>query len=36
MSPGWQPNSRQMAFKVVNRTALAFPVLRIERLAFVI
>ncbi len=33
MSPGWQPSSRQMASRVVKRTALALPVFRIERLA---
>ena len=32
-SPGWQSNSRQIASKVERRTALAFPFLRIERLA---
>ena len=33
MSPGWQPNTRQIASSVVKRTALALPVFRIERFA---
>jgi L-iditol 2-dehydrogenase len=36
MSPGWHASSRQMASSVENLTALALPVLRIERLASVI
>ena len=35
ISPGWQPNTRQMASRVVKRTALAFPVFRMERFASV-
>ena len=35
MSPGWHPSSRQIASRVVKRTALAFPVFRMERLASV-
>ena len=33
ISPGWQFSSRQMASRVEKRTALAFPVFRMERLA---
>ena len=33
ISPGWQSNSLQMASRVEKRTALAFPVFRMERLA---
>ena len=33
ISPGWQLSSLQIASKVENRTALAFPVFRMERLA---
>ena len=33
ISPGWQSNSRQRASRVEKRTALAFPVFRMERLA---
>lgn len=35
MSPGWQSKARQMASRVENRMALALPVLRMERLAWV-
>ena len=35
MSPGVQFSSRQMASKVCRRMALALPVLRMERLAWV-
>ena len=35
MSPGWQFSSRQIASKVVKRTARALPVFSIERLACV-
>jgi len=33
MSPGWHSNILQMASKVENRMALAFPVLRMDKLA---
>ena len=33
ISPGWQFSSRQMASRVEKRTALAFPVFKMERLA---
>ena len=33
ISPGWQSSSRQIASSVEKRMALAFPFLRIERLA---
>lgn len=32
MSPGWQSKALQIASKVVNRIALAFPVFKMERL----
>ena len=32
MSPGWQSKAWQMAFRVLKRTALIFPVLILERL----
>ena len=32
ISPGWQSNTSQIAFKVENRIALIFPVLILERL----
>lgn len=31
MSPGWQSRARQRASRVEKRTALALPVLRMER-----
>lgn len=33
ISPGWQSSALQIAFKVENRIAFAFPFLSIERLA---
>ncbi len=36
ISPGWHSNTSQMASRVENRTALAFPVFKIERFAVVI
>ena len=36
ISPGWHSNALQMASKVENRTAFAFPFFKIERLAIVI
>ena len=36
ISPGWQSKASQMASNVENLIALAFPVLRMERLAVVI
>lgn len=33
MSPGWQSNALQIASRVVKRTALAFPVFSMDRLA---
>ena len=35
MSPGWHPNTRQMASSDVKRTALALPVFSIDKLACV-
>ena len=35
MSPGWHSSSRQIASSVEKRTALALPVLRIDRFACV-
>ncbi len=36
MSPGWQSNALQIASRVDSFTAFAFPVFKIERLAWVI
>jgi len=36
MSPGWQSNSWHIASKVEKRTALAFSVFRMDKLAWVI
>src|SRR5437868_1315499 len=36
MSPGWQSNALQIASRVENRIALAFPFFKIERFAIVI
>jgi len=36
MSPGWQSKALQIASRVDNRTAFAFPFFNIERLAMVI
>ena len=36
MSPGWQLRASQIASKVENRMALAFPVFKTERLGSVI
>ena len=35
MSPGWQSSTLQIASKVENRTALAFPVFSTDRFACV-
>src|SRR6266550_2759851 len=35
MSPGWQSNALQIASRVENRIALAFPFFRMERFAIV-
>jgi hypothetical protein len=35
MSPGWQSSWRQIAFNVEKRTAFAFPVFNIDKLALV-
>lgn len=36
ISPGWQSNALQMAFKVLKRMAFALPVFRMDRFACVI
>jgi len=36
ISPGWQSKALQIASKVENRTALAFPFFKIDKLAIVI
>ncbi|MFT6196958.1 MAG: hypothetical protein ACJAXY_001286, partial [Nonlabens sp.] len=36
MSPGWHSRASQIASRVENRTAFAFPVFKIERFAVVI
>ena len=35
MSPGWQSNALQIASRVENRIALAFPFFKMERFAIV-